>query len=110
MKMSLHQQRDIVDAAMQRKTIEVFKPTIEAPLGEWVPIRTCPVFDFEHFEYRVKPPALRPHWPAVVRNTGTTAWWVTDELFADVATARIELLSDSDEVRLATEYPPVMLP
>ena len=70
-----------------------------------------PLFDFAHFEYRVKPPALRPHWPAVlnVRSVGMT---VSDMLFPDVDSAKTQYCTSSGltVVRLATEYPPVMLP
>lgn len=64
-----------------------------------------PLFDFMNTNYRVKPPALRPHWPALVRSP-IMSHSVTGVLFASDDEARDVI----GFVRLATEYPPVMLP
>lgn len=70
-----------------------------------------PMFDFCHYEYRVKPAALRPHWPALLECRGIDYQVVGDTLFATEADARKYYNPPSVKViRLATEYPPVMLP
>lgn len=103
MKMSLHQQRNIIDAAINGEEIEFcFMGDLDASL--WCR-HNAPMFDFTRYNYRVKPPALRPHWPALVRSI-IMQHTVTSALFASDAEASHIL----GFVRLATEYPPVMLP
>lgn len=72
--------------------------------SDWWPVLS-PQFNFHRYNYRVKPPALRPHWPALVRSI-IMQHTVTSALFASDAEASHIL----GFVRLATEYPPVMLP
>lgn len=67
-----------------------------------------PKFDFINCEYRsiqrpATPPVLRPHWPAIVR-TPLMEYLVTAEVFPEGHPPLMGF------VRLATEYPPVMLP
>ena len=55
------------------------------------------------------PVALRPHWPAVVISSnpdGTTRYSISALLFAKPE----DLIGKDGVLRLATEYPPVMLP
>lgn len=73
--------------------------------SDWWPVLS-PQFNFHRYNYRVKPPALRPHWPAIfVVPNGYT--FLSKELYAeDNRPVQLAL----GFVRLATEYPPVMLP
>ena len=64
-----------------------------------------PVFNFHKFTYRVKPAALRPHWPAITRNP-MGLYMVSSEVFSQDNQPKHII----GFVRLATEYPPVMLP
>lgn len=103
MRMTLQQQRDIIDAAIRGEEIEF------CFMGDdklWSK-HNAPRFDFTRYSYRVKPPELRPHWPAIIRlpdGRHTISTWLYakgDEIsFVDLV----------GFVRLATEYPPVMLP
>lgn len=70
----------------------------------WIPI-DMPTWNFNKFTYRVKPPELRPHYPALVKSPIMTHS-VTGVLFGSEDEARGVI----GFVRLATEYPPVMLP
>jgi len=101
---------DVIAAYRDGKQIEAQPAGI---FGDGVPWKLCgqPTFNFPEYNYRVKPPALRPHWPAVlnVRSVGMT---VSDMLFPDVDSAKTQYCTSSGltVIRLATEYPPVMLP
>lgn len=58
-----------------------------------------------------KQPALRPHWSALIRCRGVNPPVMGDTLFATEDEARAHYTSmDVTTIRLATEYPPVMLP
>lgn len=70
--------------------------------SDWWPVLS-PQFNFNRFTYRIKPPVLRPHWPAVVR-TPCMEYIVTAEVFPE------DHPPLQGYIRLATEYPPVMLP
>lgn len=76
----------------------------------WHPVDT-PLWDFCHFDYRVRPtpPVLRPHWPAICR-VGNSGAILTDALYADAINAACDINGNGGVlIRLATEYPPVML-
>jgi hypothetical protein len=49
---------------------------------------------------------LIPHWPALV--IGSLTPFVTRGLYPNIKTAR-EVLGEDTKLRLATEYPPIML-
>lgn len=66
-----------------------------------------PQFAFNICDYRIKPPALRPHYPVPVLMLNGT-YSISRELFtSDGISKHTNIISF---VRLATEYPPVMLP
>jgi hypothetical protein len=71
----------------------------------WKPLAPESGLDFSNCEYRIKPVALRPHYPALVRDM-MMRHSVSTILFASDAEASHII----GFVRLATEYPPVMLP
>lgn len=105
MRMTLQQQRDIIDAAIRGEEIEF---CFMAGDKLWSK-HNAPMFDFTRYTYRVKPPELRPHWPAVVVSSkpdGTIVYSVSNMLFAKPE----DLIGKDGALRLATEYPPVMLP
>ena len=56
------------------------------------------------------PVTLRPHWPAICRSRSRTSFYVSDTVYADESVARDDTGCGDAFVRLATEYPPVMLP
>ena len=101
---------DVIAAYRDGKPIEFTRFDSNGMPTGWLPI-SSPSFNFMANDYRVKPVALRPHWPAVlnVRSVGMT---VSDMLFPDVDSAKTQFCTSSGltVVRLATEYPPVMLP
>lgn len=103
MSMTLEQQRDIVQAAIDGKTIEVFRLTKNEPLGGWA--ATSGPFNFA-CEHRIAPPALRPHWPALVQlPDGEYAY--STRLYTENDPRLSTIIGF---VRLMREYPPVMLP
>jgi hypothetical protein len=61
------------------------------------------------FEYRIREPELVPHWPAVIKEE--YSYWISDNLFASLEEAK-ERFEDygSRVVRLAKEYPAILLP
>lgn len=66
-------------------------------------------FNFIEYDYRVKSPTLRPHWPAITMSNdpdGTVRYGVSALLFDHPN----RLIGKEGALRLATEYPPVMLP
>lgn len=94
---------DVITAFRDGKPVE----TNDGGL-DWWPVLS-PQFNFHRYSYRVKPPELRPHWPAVVVSSkpdGTIAYSVSNMLFAKPE----DLIGKDGALRLATEYPPVMLP
>lgn len=111
MTMTLEQQRDVIQAAIDGKRIEMFKPTANAPMGEWVGIVPAS-FNFNTLDYRIAPPALRPHWPAVIHMPKMNRYIISDRLYACVEDANVAEHDTlhTGSIRLATEYPPVMLP
>ena len=96
---------DVIAAYRDGKQIQAQPAGI---CGDEVPWKTCrcPDFNFPEYNYRIKPAALRPHWPAIVRSP-FNYFTTTATLFADEASCRENVIGF---VRLATEYPPVMLP
>ncbi len=107
--MTLEQQRDIIQAAIDGSKIEF----ADIFTGKWCSKHDLDNgFDFQNFTYRIAPPALRQHWPAVIRydNSGVIA--VTDRLYTSDDEARSDREGGPpvSVIRLATEYPPVMLP
>lgn len=76
--------------------------------SDWWPVLS-PQFNFHRYIYRVKPPALRPHWPALL-TIGVDSHIITDRLYPSLEDAKTDCASDVTGVRLVTEYPPVMLP
>lgn len=95
---------DVITAFRDGKPVE----TNDGGL-DWWPVLS-PQFNFHRYSYRVKPPELRPHWPVLVKQSGITM--VPPELFSDISEANIywEKAGSFTVIRLATEYPPVMLP
>lgn len=94
---------DVITAFRDGKPVE----TNDGGL-DWWPVLS-PQFNFHRYSYRVKPPELRPHWPAVVASSkpdGTIVYSVSNMLFAKPE----DLIGKDGALRLATEYPPVMLP
>jgi len=99
---------DVIAAYRDGKQIQAQPAGI---CGDEVPWKTCrcPDFNFPEYNYRIKPAALRPHWPAIVMSSdpdGTTVYSASNLLF----TKPEELIGKAGALRLATEYPPVMLP
>lgn len=94
---------DVIQAHADGKKIQMCRKGED----KWLDcVPPSPLFDFMNTNYRVKPPALRPHWPAIfVVPNGYT--FLSKELYAeDNRPVQLAL----GFVRLATEYPPVMLP
>lgn len=76
--------------------------------SDWWPVLS-PHFNFHRYNYRVKPPALRPHWPAIIQY-GASSYSITDRLYPAFEEADRDTGPGFKVIRLATEYPPVMLP
>ena len=89
----------VIQAHCNGKTIQ-FK---EIDRAAWCDCES-PLFDFAHYDYRIAPPSVRrPHWPAICRLSNG-AYVLSTCLYTGDEPAAIGF------VRLATEYPPVMLP
>jgi hypothetical protein len=63
-------------------------------------------------EYRVKPKEVKliPHWPAIINSGQTTR--ITQSVYSSIEEAKRIIPSSLVQrvLRLATEYPPIMLP
>ncbi len=91
----------IIKAAIRGETIEYrYKACADWHVAE------KPQFDFINNEYRIKPaePKLVPHWPALCGD-GTYVW-VSGMVFPNLEAAK---KYSRCVIRLATEYPPIML-
>lgn len=79
-------------------------------VGRWRPCshQEGPRWNFALYDYRVKPEEkkLVPHWPAIIHEARKRTF-VTDSIHPTEANARSTF--GSSFVRLATEYPPIML-
>ena len=104
MTMTLTQQRDVIQAAIDGKNIEKL-PISGVDGTNWSSMVGDRLFDFARYDYRVKPPALRPHYPAITRDP-IQRYMVSGELFPQ-DNLPVNIIGF---IRLATEYPPVMLP
>ncbi len=98
---------DVIQAHADGKQIEMRR---QDESSDWCWI-AAPVWNFSLWDYRVKQPAaLRPHWPVLAHDTQLDIYLVEDVLFPTVEEAREFYPNRLRVIRLATEYPPVMLP
>lgn len=99
-----HKHYDVIVAWANGEQIQVNQ------VGEWCDIPT-PAFN-PYQEYRVKPKEVRliPHWPAII-DLGPTAR-ITQSVYSSIEEAKRNVPRSTSlrMVRLATEYPPIMLP
>lgn len=79
---------------------------------EWEDISSSPMGWHNLVEYRVKPKEIKliPHWPAII-NSGPTAR-ITQNVYSSIEEAKRTIHPEFGRqlLRLATEYPPIMLP
>lgn len=110
MSMTFDERIAVIRAHINGWTIEVRIPSENTG---WYVIDD-PKFDFINCEYRsiqrpATPPVLRPHWMVVVLDRGE--YYLSHSLWETLDAARPDFTDPAAQpVRLATEYPPVMLP
>jgi hypothetical protein len=96
--------QELFEALEMGKIVEVRVPEEEDDWFRWLG------FNWDAtFEYRIREPELVPHWPAVIKEE--YSYWISDNLFASLEEAK-ERYEDygSKAIRLATEYPAILLP
>jgi hypothetical protein len=93
---------EVMQAFAEGKEIER-----NAGFGEWM-ATDSPRWNWYDFDYRIaaKKPVLVPHWPAICKYKDSGNMYLADSLFPNLAEAKGV---HSSAVRLATEYPPIML-
>lgn len=99
----------VIRAHAEGESIEVLGPSDGTHWQETY----APDWDFKRCRYRIASKyQLRPHWPAVIYIKSQSRWIVTDQLYDSIEAARNGEASSvlTGEIRLLTEYPPVMLP
>lgn len=94
----------VIKAHAEGKAIEVLIPGSI----DWH-VTTNPSWNFSGCDYRIKtePLKLVPHWPAINKNEAGMRAFTTDRLYSNEVDAKIDWKDRF--IRLATEYPPIML-
>lgn len=104
-----HKHYDIIVAWAAGETIQARENSGQ----EWKDLSSNGVLGwYDSMQYRVKPKEIKliPHWPAIINSVPTAR--ITQNVYSSIEEAKQTLppVLAQRVLRLATEYPPIILP